>query len=101
MWDGEDAAEWWSGSDSEDEIPEASLTVDPEVWQDYTSEFTVAAYHELQDMFQRMGAPVLDQCTYHAFAHFCYNNSSGHIPDVDAPFPRAPFRVPRPRPSRR
>lgn len=65
-------------SDSQADAP-APVT-DLEIWQDYTSEFTVQGYHYILDFFQRLGVPVLDRCTYHDFAQFCFERSSGFVP---------------------
>jgi hypothetical protein len=93
MWSDDDDAHVIPGSGSDDES--VGPLTDPEVWQDYTSEFTVAAYHELQEFFARLGVPVLDKCAYSDFADFCFRHSSGWIPEVDAPFPAAPYSIRR------
>ncbi len=96
MWSPTDEQEWSDGSGGEDH-PVARTVKDPEEWQDWTSEFTVAAYHRLQSFFERLGAPVLDKCTYHDFATFCFRHSSGHLPDLElAPFPDWPGPATRP-----
>jgi hypothetical protein len=84
MWSPTDEQEW-SDDAEEDNLPRVER--DPETWQDWTSEFTVDAYHMLQDRFASLGVPILDRCSYHDFAQFCYQRSSGCVPDVDAPFP--------------
>lgn len=51
-----------------------------EVWQDYHSEFLVALWHRLLDHVASMGVYVLDGATFHDFAHFCFDHSSGRKP---------------------
>ena len=53
---------------------------DAEVWQDYHSEFLVALWHRLLDHVASMGVYVLDAATFHDFAHFCFQHSSGRKP---------------------
>ena len=74
-------------SDNEDEYvsePEVeeprSPVADPEEWQDYHSEFLVTLWHMLVDEVASMGVCVLDRCTFHDFAEFCFRRSSGHRP---------------------
>lgn len=66
----------WGASD--DEAP--GCVDDPEVWQDYHSEFMVAAWHRLKDHVASMGVYMLDTATFHDFAQFCYRHSSGRKP---------------------
>ena len=53
---------------------------DAETWQDYHSEFLVAAWHRLLDHVASMGVYVLDRAAFHDFAHFCFQHSSGRKP---------------------
>lgn len=53
---------------------------DPEVWQDYHSEFLVAMWHRLLDHAASMGVYVLDAASFHDFATFCFAHSSGRKP---------------------
>lgn len=59
---------------------EAPAHEDAETWQDYHSEFLVAMWHRLKDHAASMGVYVLDAATFHDFAHFCYEHSSGRLP---------------------
>lgn len=70
---------------SEDEYPRASharyqRVDDPEVWQDYHSEFLVALWHRLLDHVASMGVYILDSATFSDFAQFCCDHSSGRKP---------------------
>lgn len=66
---------------SDGESPHATGTVDdPEEWQDYHSEFLVAAWHRLKDHIASMGVYVLDACTFSDFTEFCFRYSSGRKP---------------------
>ena len=53
---------------------------DPEEWQDYHSEFLVAAWHGLKDHIASMGVYVLDACSFSDFTEFCFKFSSGRKP---------------------
>ena len=53
---------------------------DPEVWQDYYSEELVRLFHAAVDSAVAQGLPILDKCTFHDFATFCFQNSSGVVP---------------------
>ena len=69
----------YCSSDGED--PRPSLFVhEPEEWQDYHSEFLVAAWHALKDHIASMGVYVLDAATFSDFAQFCFDKSSGRKP---------------------
>lgn len=65
--------EWASDDD-------AGRVDDPEVWQDYHSEFLVALWHRLKDHVASMGVYVLDAATFSDFTEFCYHHSSGRKP---------------------
>ena len=54
---------------------------DVEVWQDYMSDELATGYHILTDWFKGQGIPILDNCTFHDFAYFCYCYSSGRKPE--------------------
>lgn len=58
----------------------SAYSTDPEEWQDYHSEFLVAAWHRLKDHIASMGVYVLDSCTFSDFAQFCFERSSGRKP---------------------
>ena len=53
---------------------------DPEVWQDYYSEELVRLFHAAVDAAVAQGLPILDKCTFHDFATFCFQKSSGVVP---------------------
>lgn len=53
---------------------------DPEVWQDYYSEELVRLFHAAADAAAAQGLPILDKCTFHDFATFCFEKSSGVVP---------------------
>lgn len=53
---------------------------DPEVWQDYYSEELVRLFHAAVDSAVAQGLPILDKCTFHDFATFCFQRSSGVVP---------------------
>lgn len=53
---------------------------DPEVWQDYYSEELVQLFHAAVDAATARGLPILDKCTFHDFATFCFATSSGVVP---------------------
>lgn len=53
---------------------------DPEVWQDYYSEELVRLFHAAVDSAVAQGLPILDRCTFHDFATFCFQKSSGVVP---------------------
>lgn len=53
---------------------------DPEVWMDYWSDELVMLWHSLQEHSQAMGAAVLDECDFPAFAEFCWHHSSRRPP---------------------
>lgn len=67
---------------SEDEHAEEPRAAgeDAETWQDYHSEFLPALWHRLLDHVASMGVYVLDGATFHDFATFCYQHSSGRLP---------------------
>lgn len=54
--------------------------IDPEVWQDYWSEELVTLYHDMQEQVNKMGWAILDECSFHDFATFCYQKSSKRPP---------------------
>ena len=67
------------GSDA-DGPTRKGVVLDPEVWMDYWSEELVILWHGLQEHSQSMGAAVLDECTFSAFANFCWHHSSRRPP---------------------
>lgn len=58
----------------------AETVEDPEVWQDYHSEWLVALWHRLKDHVASMGVYVLDTASFSDFAQFCHAHSSGRKP---------------------
>ena len=71
---------WFSSSEDEAEQHAQRYEEDPEVWQDYHSEYLVSMYHQLRDYVASTGVPILDRCTFHDFATFCHAKSSGRKP---------------------
>lgn len=70
----------WPTSDDEGLVVRDGRVDDPEVWQDYHSEFLVAAWHRLKDHIASMGVYVLDTATFSDFTQFCFEHSSGRPP---------------------
>lgn len=70
------------GEYSEDDCyrPARDVVEDPEVWQDYHSEWLVALWHRLKDHVASMGVYVLDTASFSDFAEFCHAHSSGRKP---------------------
>ena len=66
----------------EDIVEYEKFEHDVEVWTDYMSEELVTAYHVLKEFIDSQGLPILDACTFHDFAEFCYKFSSGRKPSV-------------------
>lgn len=58
------------------------VVTDPEEWQDHYSEELVQSWHLLTDWLSARGLAVLDRATFHAFATFCFEYSSGVRPRV-------------------
>lgn len=67
-------------SDSEEAEGSLRHETDIETWQDYWSEELVALYHDAIDKANSCGWPILDKCTFHSFAEFCFKMSSGVVP---------------------
>lgn len=53
---------------------------DPEVWMDYWSEELLTLWHDVQERCGMLGAAVLDECDFPAFAQFCWEHSSRYPP---------------------
>jgi nucleoside phosphorylase len=49
---------------------------DPDEWISAWEEELVTAYHVLKDHCQSLGLLVLDECSFHDFAHFAFAVSS-------------------------
>lgn len=50
--------------------------VDPDEWVSAWEEELVTAYHALKDHCQSLGLLILDECSFHDFAHFAFGVSS-------------------------
>lgn len=69
-----------ASSDSEEAEGCLRRETNIETWQDYWSEELVALYHKAIDTANSRGWPILDRCTFHSFAEFCFKMSSGVVP---------------------
>lgn len=58
----------------------AEPILDAEEWQDYYSDDLVRAYHCMIDFFGARGVAVLDRASFHSFAHWAFEHSSGYPP---------------------
>jgi hypothetical protein len=65
----------------EDDPCEPGPITDPEEWQDYWSWELVTMYDCIREQAQKQGWSILDECSFHKFATFCYENSSKRKPN--------------------
>lgn len=72
--------EYYSSESEDVSVPRSAVVEDPEVWQDYNSEFLVTLWHQLQDQVAAMGVYILDKCSFSDFTEFCFKHSTGRQP---------------------
>ena len=79
----DEAEQVWSEEEDDGLSGTALLPESAEVWHDYLSGELSSLWLACKEFLNGHGLPILDNCTYQQFVHFCWAHSSKRIPALD------------------